>query len=578
MRRWICTLLSILMLICAAQAETYFGTQKDDLYYHINMRCGGANGMIPITTEDADADGKYPCPICIQDDTEWESDASAVARGNTIVVRISDSWIERHELYGDFHYSFFGFQQKEESPETLSEYLHGDAFNRVLREIQSGETNAVLRAPTVLRTDENRQSVLVMNRRHIGNAWYITFRPEAQIGDHWDMRWRINAFEIDVQSQGHFTFDLVQQSPVASYPLATPQFSESAAFSAEYDGCQIDVFADAGQDVRANVAVITVPNADKDNLTNCALRIGDQVSIPINGYMDSESAIFCCTLTDAEVAHLENGAKAQVKTPSAFERAAYFNDEYRAVRDETDLVGIMNSDGSYVIRPMYDTISQYRMLNSLFEYPATIAIPFFCFRDEEGLTILDGETLDTIAQYAPVNGAINAYYLNPSAFEMRDNRGTRIMSLRTGDLLFKIPQAASESSADAIQSVDGWYRCMADGYPERLIAEYADGDRLIDLTGNPASEVYPRITPLIWKDGRGIFLVDTWDPSETDQFFVGLQIRRGEALSFLNSEGRCGLMDENGKIIAPIEYTSIEVTKDLNILLGGADGSIVVPF
>ena len=152
------------------------------------------------------------------------------------------------------------------------------------------------------------------------------------------------------------------------------------------------------------------------------------------------------------------------------------------------------------------------------------------------------------------------------------------MSLRTGDMLFEFPLATSESSKNAIHRVDGWYRCMADGYPERLIAEYANGSRLIDLTGNPVSEVYSRITPLIWKDGRGVFLIDTWDPSETDQFFVGLQIRCGEALSFLNSEGRCGLMDENGTIIAPIEYTSIEVTEDLNILLGGADGSTVVLF
>ncbi len=338
------------------------------------------------------------------------------------------------------------------------------------------------------------------------------------------------------------------------------------------------MFADAGQDVHANVAVITVPNVDTNNLTNCALRIGDRVSIPVNGYMDGESAIFCCALTDAEAAHLENGAKAQIKTPSAFERAAYFNDEYHIVRDETDLVGIMNSDGTYVVQPVYDSISQSNMADSLFEYPATIAIPFFCFRNKEELTILDGETLDTIAQYAAVNGTISAYYLNPSAFEMRDNRGTRIMSLRTGDRLFVIPQAASGSSEDAIECVDGWYRCMADGYPERLIAEYANGDRLIDLTGNPVSEVYSRITPLIWKDGRGIFLVDTWDPSDPEQFFVGLQIRRGEALSLPDSEGRCGLMDENGKIIAPVEYTSIEVTEDLNILLGGADGSTVVLF
>lgn len=237
--------------------------------------------------------------------------------------------------------------------------------------------------------------------------------------------------------------------------------------------------------------------------------------------------------------------------------------------------GIANADGTFVIPPIYDDI----FINSFSSAPTSIPTPIFCYSDAEScVTVLDGETLDTIAQYAYIHGDIAASYENPSVFTLNDRRGTRIVSLTTLDTLFEIPHDAYEDDSNGIQAVDGWYRCMADGYPERLIAEYANGSRLIDLTGNPVSEVYSRITPLIWKDGRGIFLVDTWDPSETDQFFVGLQIRRGEALSLPDSKGRCGLMDENGTIIAPIEYTSIEVTDDLNILLGGADGSTVVLF
>ena len=120
---------------------------------------------------------------------------------------------------------------------------------------------------------------------------------------------------------------------------------------------------------------------------------------------------------------------------------------------------------------------------------------------------------------------------------------------------------------------------MADGYPNRLVAKYENGDRLIDLTGNPVSEIYPRVTPLIWKGDRGVFLIEEWDSIVPNGGFIdSFQGKKGLSAPEALVGWRCGLMDENEKIIAPIEYTSIDVTDDLNILLGGADGSTVVLF
>ncbi len=574
MRRWTCTLLSILILICAAQAETYFGTQKDDLYYHINMRCGGANGMIPITAEDADADGKYPCPICIQDDTEWENDASAVARGNTIVVRISDDRVNKDDLTVQLIDFVALGHQIDEAPAMLSEYLHGISYNRVLQLLRQESTETIARIPAILKKDARGGSNLMMSRRHIGNAWFFAIRPEDQIGDTWNARWRANAFTI-VKSEDTFVIRLTQQTEIEECPLSVNQFYDAAAFSEQYDNCQIDVFADAGADIHANVAVITLPHADAENLENCTLCIGDRISIPINGYMQDESGIFCCVLTDAEYACLKSGEAAQVKMPSRMERAVAMNQKYRIVVDAHDKAGIMDADGTFVIEPQYAQISQA----FIHQYPTPAPFPFFCCDADGGITLLDGDTLDVIYQYAALHKYLSACYMNPAVFELSDGRGTRIISMITGDTLLDIPYGADGNYINGIEFIDGWYRCMADGLPDRLVLQTNNGHYLITNTGKTVSDSYSRITPLIWENGHGTFLVEEWDSIRSDAFQIDYFDRENGLSSPEALVGwRCGLMDENGKIIAPIDYTSIKVTDDLNIILEGADGSTAVPF
>ena len=102
MRKFIGILILIVLLACSAQAEQYYLTEQDDLCYHAYYSCGGAIDVQPISPEEAEAGGRYPCPICIQDNTEWESDASAVARGNTIILRIADDDLAKPELTGVF--------------------------------------------------------------------------------------------------------------------------------------------------------------------------------------------------------------------------------------------------------------------------------------------------------------------------------------------------------------------------------------------------------------------------------------------------------------------------------------------
>ena len=568
MRKLIWLLALLMMIACAAQAEEYYCTQTDDLYYHVNASCGDLTDMNSLSAEDAKNSGKFPCPVCVPDDNKWQADIAAVARGNTIILRIADDDLAKPELTGVFGFSFPETAPASEAASFLSEYLHGDDYNRALQEIESGSVDAIVRMPDILPIDADGQDALmIMNRRHIGNAWYYAIRPKDQVGDTWDMYWRINGLKLEMRDD-EILLTFEQQTPESTRSLSVSPFSDSAAFSRLYDGCKVEVFADAGADVCANVAVITQFDADPDYMENSTLCIGDQVRVPVNGYMSGADGIFCCILTDAEYACLKNGAKAAVLPPDYMESASFENSPYAAVRKGTGGTGIVDQNGTFVVQPVYDYIQKPDAAS----FHTTIPLPFFCTDYDGALTVLDGASLSSIVQLSPIHGKIRAEYMNPSAFECYDDHGIRIISLTSGDTLMDIPYAD-----DGERLIDGWYRYMADGYPSRLVQKNEYEASLVTLTGETVSESYPNITPLIWKDDRGAFLVAKRGTSNDQSDNRHLD---GDAPTTTDSQNEWlyGLMDENGEIIVPIEYTSVEVTDDLTVNFSGAGDPVSIAY
>ena len=568
MRKLIWILAFLMMLACAAQAEEYYCTQTDDLYYHVNASCGDLTDMNSLSAEDAKNSGKFPCPVCVPDDNKWQADIAAVARGNTIILRIADDDLAKPELTGVFGFSFPETAPASEAASFLSEYLHGDDYNRALQEIESGSVDAIVRMPDILPIDADGQDALmIMNRRHIGNAWYYAIRPKDQVGDTWDMYWRINGLKLEMRDD-EILLTFEQQTPESTRSLSVSPFSDSAAFSRLYDGCKVEVFADAGADVCANVAVITQFDADPDYMENSTLCIGDQVRVPVNGYMSGADGIFCCILTDAEYACLKNGAKAAVLPPDYMESASFENSPYAAVRKGAGGTGIVDQSGTFVVQPVYDYIQKPDAAS----FHTTIPLPFFCTDYDGALTVLDGASLSSIVQLSPIHGKIRAEYMNPSAFECYDDHGIRIISLTSGDTLMDIPYAD-----DGERLIDGWYRYMADGYPSRLVQKNEYEASLVTLTGETVSESYPNITPLIWKDDRGAFLVAKRGTSNDQSDNRHLD---GDAPTTADSQNEWlyGLMDENGEIIVPIEYTSVEVTDDLTVSFGGGGDPVSIAY
>ena len=142
-------------------------------------------------------------------------------------------------------------------------------------------------------------------------------------------------------------------------------------------------------------------------------------------------------------------------------RDPYMPSKYRVESDKNGKQGIKDTNGTFVIAPEYHCIDHPSSPDS----PTTMSTPFF-FYDDFGLTLLDGDTLDIIAQYAVLYGHLDARYLNPSVFELSSNRGTQIVSAIMGDTYFEIFCDTNGNPIGEIQFIDGEYRCIADGIPE----------------------------------------------------------------------------------------------------------------
>ena len=85
--------------------------------------------------------------------------------------------------------------------------------------------------------------------------------------------------------------------------------------------------------------------------------------------------------------------------------------------------------------------------------------------------------------------------------------------------------------------------------------------RLMDLQGNFCSGSYAQIIPLIWNGGKGLFLTANMEGEYGDSVIRG------------GTDWRCGVIDENGKVLAEMEYVSAVILSGTNVLLRDASGA-----
>lgn len=576
-RRGLLALAVLLLPTCAfADVQGDFWTCNEELYYHFNRNCTGVEELVPISETAAQAFDKYACPVCFQSEDVGE-DVQGVVRGGTILVRFSDAWLAQPELTGVFGWSADNEYTGQEADQLLAEYLHGDVYNSFLADYMAdGSAEGRARNPVILETDGE----LVMNHRHIGSDWYIIVRPAKKFDNDWEMYWRINGIKLRMEDGSLFTnFDLQTVEEHKKLKLARGG-SEGPVFEVENDAMQMAVY----RELDANIAVIYEKNADKDFLEAAQLRIPGMVrGIEMDGYMDGSRGVYCCTLTDAELALLHNGAQAQIWHKPLLDDAQFMDSLYAEVQRGTGLCGIIDREGNFVVEAKYKSVSRPEPDSFCITTPR----PFFCQEKDGGLTVLHGETLDTIVQLEKTGDYIRGEFENPSVFTLSvGGRGKQLRSLTDGSLLLEMLYDETGNYSGEITNVDGYYRVLADGYPTRLVAWHGDGLQskawLIDNNGNRISDDYQRITPMVWSRDSGAFLVESFVAENYDAgVFAGeKQNAYAYGMKYDGSaygEGwRCGLIDQDGNTLVEMKYTAVEVLEDGTIWFTAEDGNSLI--
>ena len=176
--------------------------------------------------------------------------------------------------------------------------------------------------------------------------------------------------------------------------------------------------------------------------------------------------------------------------------------------------------------------------------------------------MLDCDSLETIGRYTEVDSYLRASFVNPSLF-MVENRSKRSWcSMETGDVLFSlmIRQDARDFAQPSFEplNANGSFRYV-EGLPECLVitrGEDADvKSYLADNHGVRISLDFQSLIPLVWANGKGLFLFETFDPAVEPQPTPAEDWDTPyDPIAIYGDSYRCGLVDETGAIVAPAQY------------------------
>ena len=569
---WALFLLLWAAIPAQADRQEAYWTRRAELYDHAYANCGGVEGRVPISAEAAVAFDKFPCPVCVpvQED---QTEVLGVARGGTIVLRFPGGMLPEPELTSVFGWSVPVVYESDAAWARLGELLHGQDYADFAEQVRAGGVaETVVRRPVVVPIEDE----LILNRRHIGADWYIVVRPEERFGDSWEMYWRISGLELEMEGDTLsecFTLQTVEE-------YRTVQLSSADGMAPVFQRALNDLELAVFREMDANIAVICERGADADFLEKVGLRIGDyDCGVELSGYMDGADGVFCCTLTEGEMHLLECGADFALTRAPVTQDADYMDTPYAAVQRGTGDMGVIDRAGNFVVEAKYSNIVR--------PDPGSFRIstdrPFFCWGTDNSLTVLDGDTLETRFRLKNVRGkGVTGGYINPSIFSTYSRAGMQLRSMEDGSVLIDNPD-------DGDRAYDGYYRVRADGYPRRLVVRTGKtletaAFQLADNRGaTVGSGKYRCITPMVWSGDRGLFLVEDYDPTEvaqTGNFSEELQTAYVYGSPYTGGaygeSWRCGLIDQDGGVVAPLRYTCVDADADGTLRLTDVDGETEV--
>ena len=597
MKKLLLLLLSVIALsLLSTQGETY--SVPGDVYYHQHAACVLGNGLEVVQN----TDGLFPCPICADDHITHE-EPEAFILGDTVIIRMPDKWMRERPDIGTVFASWNkDVYSGNEADQLVSQMLHGADYRAFL---DNEDAVAYVYSPGIFGYNDP------YNQRHIGDSWYITtYLPEnARENAHF----KDDPYRDQDSWHGYLRFfggrmwkkdGLVMYYEPAEwgdrdYSITLKALCDMPVYEAERDGyayslyaCD-EVFLCVVSDIPEAIRAVIGDDMDY-NLT--LLIDGMPACEDIESYYDGK---YCFTLTAGEAYLLQNGSALSLFSgaysytdfgPSEF---AVFNDDY-SWWDES-YTGVVDKNGNEVLTERYYRISR-------------LGDRFFCTRSAFEASELNGlYVYDMNRGYEPVFEYIekdaNIYYscANNSVFVLSwygdDERKLVLCDMQSGEILGSVPENFGSREEHSYARFMAEY-VFSSGQTQRLCL-MAETDAY--LTDNGANVIMRledcvELWPLIWKDGKGLFLAIYGEdaryrlPYSSEMLLHGFDAgyygwgygeydendpwnMAGYEIKAEESDICFGLIDENGKALTEHDYTYIRVLSDTQVELGKRDGT-----
>ena len=301
------------LLLCALLASAVAESQGCwagffDYYYHASPDCAYAVGVALTDQKEAEAQGKYPCPVCVQDGKKYKG-LECATRGGTVLLRMPDAWMASRKQIKENETFPWGWSSTGDAARgELANRLHGDAYARFLADYaESGYAEAKACAPGLA----GGEDLQIMCQRHLGGAWYLVLRPGESARQTLKKKRRLQVDLRFVRSlvqmeNGEITVTDDATWTDEHYTLKPKKSSNKTAFQQSYQGLALTVY----RDMDANVCVVR-EDAPGFALPQGARLLIDGVDagIAMDGYEEDGGYVYCCLLTDGEVDALKTGAE-----------------------------------------------------------------------------------------------------------------------------------------------------------------------------------------------------------------------------------------------------------------------------
>jgi len=263
------------------------------------MLCPGA-----LAETDPDMDFFLPFANAVPESRHTVlSGISAVARGRTIVVRISDDWMAPLSMEPPFGFSSFTCANDTEERIRLTRLFSDSGRESFLNLADAfGYNEETSRRPHISDVDND---LIVMNSRRMDGCWYLVIRPDKSFKNTYSVKMSFS----DVSAVWQFdqlTVSTEGETQTATYQLNIQSANDSKAIFDKSGGkLRMVVFDELG----ANIAVVYKRNASSAEAKYAQLTIEgmDQI-IELEGYKDGSKAVYCCVLSDGEMQALKDGA------------------------------------------------------------------------------------------------------------------------------------------------------------------------------------------------------------------------------------------------------------------------------